>query len=115
MSYPKARESCVSMKPNAIDFHGLVYEGERKDLIGQNGEHNYRNRVVGNPNEIEYILSLMKQLLAWCNRMGHNNNSRWEQMQDIFIFEKRGYKAFAKIRDRDYPHHVNRTNQACCT
>lgn len=100
------------MKPHVIDFKSVVYEGERKDLIGQNGEHNYRNRVVGNANEIEYILSLMKQILSWCNRMGHNNNNRWEKMHDIFIFEKRGHKAFAKIRDRDYPHHNTRTNQA---
>ena len=100
------------MKTKAIDFKSIVYEGERKDFIGPGGDHNYKNRVVGIPNEIEYILSLLKQALTWCHRMGYNNNQRWEQVQDIFIFEKRGHKVWTRIRDRDYGYHVNRTNQA---
>ena len=100
------------MKPCEPDFQKSIYNGEKKDLIGQNGEHNYRVRVIGLPIEIEYIISLMTQVVEWCNRMGHNNNTRWGHLQDIFIHGRKGYKAWVKIRDRDYPHHVARTNQA---
>lgn len=61
MELPEARAS-PGRKRTIIDFKKNDYDNQRKDLI-ENGAHNYINKVVGSPEEIEYCYKLMKQEL----------------------------------------------------
>ena len=65
------------MQKVTIDFRGMpVYEGNKKDLIVA-GAHNFVTQAEGRPEEIEYIVKLMKQVIQWCITTGEANNQRW--------------------------------------
>ncbi len=113
MSLPVATQSPITMKKNEIDFTSNVYDQQRIDLVEQGTRaHNYQQKLVGNVNELELIITLFKLLLRYCNRQNINNNPRWEKVQEGFIFDQRGWRLWDKIVNRDYPQHGSRTNQA---
>ncbi len=94
-----------------IDFKDAIYEGNKKDLI-VGGAHNYVTQAVGKPEEIEYIVKLMKQVIQWCTATGVNHNQRWIQVKQCFVFDGKADHLWERIVNRDYPGHLQRTNAA---
>ena len=92
-----------------IDFKAAIYEGNKKDLI-VGGAHNYIIQAVGKPEEIEYIVKLMKQVIQWCTTTGVNNNQRWAHVKQCFVFNGKAGHLWESIVNRDYPGHLQRTN-----
>ena len=111
MELPEARYTPVRMTKVTLDFKMSVYEGNKKDLIVA-GAHNYVTQAEGRPEEIEYIVKLMKQVIQWCITTGFANNQRWVHVKQCFIFDSRADHLWDSIVTRDYPMHNQRTNQA---
>ena len=91
MSLPLATKSPITMRKREIDFKSNVYYNQKIYLIEQGtNAHNYQQKLLGNLNEIEHIITLFKLLLCYCNRQNINKNPRWEKVQEGLIFDQRG-------------------------